>query len=207
MILPVGFDAVRWIPNLCRIFLPITFCGRLFASRILLFFADHGPDLRITSSTPFIWRSWLLKHLYLVFSGNFVIFVSGYSAVIFFAVDSCINDLGDPVLANHSISLFRYFVLTQNSPLMSLFNDTLFTSLKPVGCTMLMDDQSSMSSLMYNAASPSTVSSSCYSSSCSSWMLRTLRVCLNCCWGVFLFSCRGLNVFLLSGMGVLHKNL
>ena len=84
--------------------LPIRFWGRLLTSRILQFVALHDPDLIFVFSTPFILISWLLKHLYFIFSVKFDKLVSGYLAVNSFAFDSCINDLGRPLLANQLIS-------------------------------------------------------------------------------------------------------
>ena len=85
-VLPLGFEAVRWIPSLCRISIPITFCGRLLTTRIL--FGCLG-----------CWSICIF-----VFCVKSDMLVSGYLAVNLFAFDSCINDLGYLVLAIQSIS-------------------------------------------------------------------------------------------------------
>ena len=77
-----------------------------------------------------------------------------------------------------------------------------------------MDDQSSISFLIYHAASPCTVSSSGSSSvtcSCSSCMCRTLRVCcdgfffLVGVWWVFSFPAWVLRIMLYSVLFFLHN--
>ena len=179
--------------------LPITFWGRLFISRMLQFLAVHDPDLRVMCSTPVIFISWLLKHLYLVFSLNVVILLVVFLLKIFRAFEYCMNDLGEPVSARQSNSMLLQFVLTQNSPPASLFNDTLFTLLNAFGLIVFTDDQSSISSFMSSAASASTVSSS--SHCCCSFICRTLLVCgVLWGWGVFLMSCFN-GGFLRSGIG------
>ena len=190
---------------------PLHIVGGCSRIRCFSFWALHDPNLRVMCNTTVIWMSWLLKHLYFVSSVNVDIFVKECLSTMPFAADSCMNDLGDPVSANQSTSVLPQFVLTKNSHHVSLFSDTLFISLIAVGFIAFNDDQSSISSFIYNAASAPTVSfsgsSSSSCSSCCSFMCRTRLICGVHCWcGVFLVSC--LTVwFLRLGIGALHSDV
>ena len=53
-VLPIGLDALRCIPSLRRMSLPITFCGRLLSSKILQFVAFYEPELSVMFRRPYI---------------------------------------------------------------------------------------------------------------------------------------------------------
>ena len=178
IVLAVRLDALNWIASLCRMSMPIAFCERFFTSKMLQFLAEHDHDLRISSNTPIIWMSWLLKHFYFVFSVNVVIFVDGCFYAMLFVADFCMKDPGEPVSASQSSSMLPQFDLTQISPPVSFLRDTLFVSLNAVGLFVMTVAQSSIISYMYKAASASTSSSSSSSSFCScSFLCRTRLVC------------------------------